>query len=88
MYILLFPHIPRSGALLCEGPCNQHAGVAGEWFCPRCRSELELDSSDQPIHTSLVPTRLMKQEDCYRRLAAALGGFQVVLTSAWLRFGT
>ena len=47
--------------------------TVGEWFCPRCRSELELDSSNEPMHSSLVPTRLMKQEDCYRSLAAALG---------------
>jgi hypothetical protein len=47
--------------------------AAGEWFCPRCKSELELDSSNEPMHSSLVPTRLMKQEDCYRSLAAALG---------------
>lgn len=45
----------------------------GEWFCPRCKSELDLDSSNEPMHSSLVPTRLMKQEDCYRSLAAALG---------------
>ncbi|KAL0039732.1 hypothetical protein WJX77_006357 [Trebouxia sp. C0004] len=44
----------------------------GEWFCPRCKSELDLDSSNEPMHSSLVPTRLMKQEDCYRSLAAAL----------------
>ena len=47
--------------------------TAGEWFCPRCKSELDLDSSNEPMHSSLVPTRLMKQEDCYRSLAAALG---------------
>ncbi|KAL0021618.1 hypothetical protein WJX79_009112 [Trebouxia sp. C0005] len=45
----------------------------GEWFCPRCKSELELGSSNGAMHSSLVPTRLMKQEDCYRSLAAALG---------------
>ena len=49
--------------------------AAGEWFCPRCRAELALDSSNEPLHSSLVPTRLMKQEDCYRSLAAALGVF-------------
>ena len=47
--------------------------TAGEWFCPRCKSELELYSSNEPMHSSLVPTRLMRQEDCYRSLAAALG---------------
>jgi len=47
--------------------------TVGEWFCPRCRSELELDSSNEPMHSSLVPSRLMNQEDCYRSLAAALG---------------
>jgi len=47
--------------------------TVGEWFCPRCRSELELDSSNEPMHSSLVPTRLMNHEDCYRSLAAALG---------------
>ncbi len=67
---------------------HESGGIAGEWFCPRCRSELELDSTDQPIHASMVPTRLMKQEDCYRSLAAALGGFQPCLTSHLLFFGT
>ena len=53
---------------------SSHTGAsAGEWFCPRCRSELALESGDQPRHSSLMPTPFMLQEDCFRRLAAALG---------------
>lgn len=54
------------------------AYVAGEWFCPRCRSELAMDDINQPIYNSLVLTRLMQQEDCYRGLAAALGDLSLL----------
>ena len=45
----------------------------GEWFCPRCQKELGHGDSTALVHSSLHTTPYMKQEDCHRSLAAALG---------------
>ena len=66
---------------------------AGMWFCNHCRDGLHSVPVPQTnvLHPSplppppagpLVPTRLMRHEDCYRSLAAALGGSPFLPTAA------